>query len=372
MGTQFSVAICLMAFTLAYVSLAQNPSNEDYLNVHNAARAEVGVGPLTWDATVAAYAQQYASKRIADCDLIHSTGPYGENLAEASYALSGAEAVTLWVDEKPHYNYDANQCVGGECLHYTQVVWRNSTRLGCARVKCNSGWWFVTCNYDPPGNIGRFFSIVEPTYVELTLEFCSTFVLQHVMSSHDESHAITFRLGATPHYLGALNFVVALGLYSEEFMNGATSLPPVLRYIHAVLDHTLTGQGKSIGVVGTFDTYFLWSMATRGPYVTHLARHFDLLDTLEKSSSFTLVGQMVSQGLSIMSHMRMIERQYGVGPPQYRLSHSNPQDEYEDFSDDVPFHHEDPPYHPPLSHPTIVPAVTLADLYEWFTHFEQH
>ncbi|TYH88937.1 hypothetical protein ES332_D01G223500v1 [Gossypium tomentosum] len=133
MGTQFSVAICLMAFTLAYVSLAQNPSNEDYLNVHNAA--------------------PYASKRIADCDLIHSTGPYGENLAEASYALSGAEAVTLWVDERPHYNYDANQCVGGECLHYTQVVWRNSTRLGCARVKCNSGWWFVTCNYDPPGNI---------------------------------------------------------------------------------------------------------------------------------------------------------------------------------------------------------------------------
>ncbi|KAB2046061.1 hypothetical protein ES319_D01G206900v1 [Gossypium barbadense] len=153
MGTQFSVAICLMAFTLAYVSLAQNPSNEDYLNVHNAARAKVGVGPMTWDAIVAAYAQQYASKRIADCDLIHSTGPYGENLAEASYALSGAEAVTLWVDERPHYNYDANQCVGGECLHYTQVVWRNSTRLGCARVKCNSGWWFVTCNYDPPGNI---------------------------------------------------------------------------------------------------------------------------------------------------------------------------------------------------------------------------
>ncbi|KAK5842018.1 basic form of pathogenesis-related protein 1-like [Gossypium arboreum] len=153
MGTQFSVAICLMVFTLACASLAQNPSNEDYLNVHNAARAEVGVGPMTWDATVAAYAQQYASKRIADCDLIHSTGLYGENLAEASYALSGAEAVTLWVDEKPHYNYDANQCVGGECLHYTQVVWRNSTRLGCARVKCSSGWWFVTCNYDPPGNI---------------------------------------------------------------------------------------------------------------------------------------------------------------------------------------------------------------------------
>ncbi|MBA0760325.1 hypothetical protein Gotri_023076 [Gossypium trilobum] len=226
MGTQFSVAICLMAFTLAYVSLAQNPSNEDYLNVHNAARAKVGVGPMTWDATVAAYAQQYASKRIADCDLIHSTGPYGENLAEASYALSGAEAVTLWVDEKPHYNYDANQCVGGECLHYTQV-------------------------------------------------------------------------------------------------------------------------GKSIEVVGTFDAYFLWSMATQ--------RTFDLayLSPLLIATRLSIVGR-------------------GVGPPQYRLSHSDPQDKHEDFFDDVPFHHEDPPHHPPLSHPTIVPAVTLADLYERFTRFEQY
>ncbi|XWS67538.1 hypothetical protein CRYUN_Cryun04dG0015000 [Craigia yunnanensis] len=149
--TKFSLGVCLLALTLAHVTLAQN-STQDYLSVHNAARAQVGVGPMTWDATVAAYAQQYANKRISDCGLIHSNGPYSENLAEASYALTGAEAVKLWVDEKPNYNYEANKCIGGDCLHYTQVVWRNSIRLGCARVKCNSGWWFVTCNYDPPGN----------------------------------------------------------------------------------------------------------------------------------------------------------------------------------------------------------------------------
>ncbi|XP_021300256.1 basic form of pathogenesis-related protein 1-like [Herrania umbratica] len=149
--TKFSLATCLLASTLAHVSLGQN-SPQDYLRVHDAARAQVGVGPMTWDAKVAAYAQDYANKRVADCGLVHSDGPYGENLAEASYALTGAEAVQMWVDEKPYYNYDANICVGGQCLHYTQVVWRNSTRLGCARVKCNSGWWFVTCNYDPPGN----------------------------------------------------------------------------------------------------------------------------------------------------------------------------------------------------------------------------
>ncbi|KAK7856648.1 basic form of pathogenesis-related protein 1 [Quercus suber] len=58
----------------------------------------------------------------------------------------------LWVAEKNCYDYNRNTCVGGQCLHYTQVVWRNSVRLGCARVQCNNGWWFVTCSYDPPGN----------------------------------------------------------------------------------------------------------------------------------------------------------------------------------------------------------------------------
>ncbi|PRQ22200.1 hypothetical protein RchiOBHm_Chr6g0247661 [Rosa chinensis] len=120
---------------------------------HNAARAQVGVKLLTWSNSLAAYAQQYASKRIADCKSEHSTGPYSENIAEASYTITGTRAMELWVNEKPSYNYQLNKCVGGQCGHYTRVViWRNSAQVGCARVS-NSGWWFVTCNYNPPGNI---------------------------------------------------------------------------------------------------------------------------------------------------------------------------------------------------------------------------
>ncbi|CAI0421922.1 unnamed protein product, partial [Linum tenue] len=79
----------------------------------------VGVVNITWDATVAAYAQSYANSRVSDCNLVHSGGAYGENLAKGSGST---------------------------------VVWRNSVRLGCARVQCANGWWFVTCSYDPPGN----------------------------------------------------------------------------------------------------------------------------------------------------------------------------------------------------------------------------
>ncbi|KAK9988777.1 hypothetical protein SO802_029016 [Lithocarpus litseifolius] len=58
----------------------------------------------------------------------------------------------MWVAEKPKYDYNSNSCVGGECHHYTQVVWSNSVRLGCAKVRCNNGATIISCNYDPPGN----------------------------------------------------------------------------------------------------------------------------------------------------------------------------------------------------------------------------
>ncbi|KAJ9705384.1 hypothetical protein PVL29_003436 [Vitis rotundifolia] len=146
-----SLAVGLMGLALAYISYAQN-SPQDFLDAHNAARAEVGVESMTWDNTVATYPEKYASLRILDCNLAHSGGLYGENIAWPVTSLTGTDAVNLWVGEKPNYDYNSNSCVRGTCGHYTQVIWRNSLRLGCARAQCNNGGWFVSCNYDPPGN----------------------------------------------------------------------------------------------------------------------------------------------------------------------------------------------------------------------------
>jgi len=75
-----------------------------------------------------------------------------KNIAEGYGNLNGVDVVKMWASEKPFYSHDTNSCVGDECLHYTQVVWRKSVHLGCGRAKCKNGWWFVTCNYDPVGN----------------------------------------------------------------------------------------------------------------------------------------------------------------------------------------------------------------------------
>eukprot|EP01018_Ginkgo_biloba_P006476 Gb_11050 [translate_table: standard] len=45
---------------------------QQYLSPLNDARSAVGVGPLQWDDTVAAYAQNYANQRSGDCALMHS------------------------------------------------------------------------------------------------------------------------------------------------------------------------------------------------------------------------------------------------------------------------------------------------------------
>ncbi|CAB4321090.1 unnamed protein product [Prunus armeniaca] len=148
----FLALVCVLGSALLQSTHAQD-TPQDYLTAHNIARAEVNVGPLSWDEKLQGYAQNYANQHIGDCDLVHSGGPYGENLAKSTGDLSGTDAVSMWVAEKADYNYDSNTCADGKvCGHYTQVVWSNTARLGCANVRCKNGGTFIGCNYDPPGN----------------------------------------------------------------------------------------------------------------------------------------------------------------------------------------------------------------------------
>ena len=42
--------------------------------------------------------------------------------------------------------------------HFTQLVWQNTTKLGCGAKACEEGGgdapgWYLVCEYDPPGNV---------------------------------------------------------------------------------------------------------------------------------------------------------------------------------------------------------------------------
>lgn len=131
-----------------------NSLAQQFLVPQNQARAQLGEPPLLWDERVAAYAQWYADQRRGDCALRHSFGPYGENIFWGSGKnWQPYDAAAAWLNEKKYYDSGTNSCIGDQmCGHYTQIVWKNTKSIGCARVGCDNGQIFMTCNYFPPGN----------------------------------------------------------------------------------------------------------------------------------------------------------------------------------------------------------------------------
>ena len=128
---------------------------------HNDARSRAEPTPdpalpaLQWDEDLAQIAEDWANQ----CVWEHSMGETGENLAWFSYTVEPAAVVEAWFSEISDYDYATNTCAAGKmCGHYTQVVWRDTTRVGCAMVTCAdvegigmAGDLWV-CEYDPPGN----------------------------------------------------------------------------------------------------------------------------------------------------------------------------------------------------------------------------
>ncbi|PSS27692.1 hypothetical protein M430DRAFT_112722, partial [Amorphotheca resinae ATCC 22711] len=120
------------------------------LAAHNFYRREHNVSDLAWNDTSAAYASRWAG----NCVFKHSAGPTGENLA-AGYTNASA-AVEAWGLEGAKYDYERpgfSETTG----HFTQLVWSNTTTVGCGRMACNgvknTPGFYVVCEYYPPGNV---------------------------------------------------------------------------------------------------------------------------------------------------------------------------------------------------------------------------
>ncbi len=134
-----------------------NAQAQAFLQVHNAARSEVGVAPLRWSAEVAAYAQQWANRLAATGTFEHRPPPriYGENIyAAQGKNLTPADAARNWLSERAAF-------VRGEggAGHYTQMVWRQTTEVGYGIAKGADGTVYIVGNYSPPGNM-----MGEPPY----------------------------------------------------------------------------------------------------------------------------------------------------------------------------------------------------------------
>ena len=138
---------------------------QDLLDSHNAMRAKHCAPPLAWSPKLAAYAQNWANAmRDRGCKFEHSRGnKFGENLAGGtSGTLDGRAVTAMWYDEVKIYSFK-NGGFSMETGHFTQLVWRATTQVGCATSSCN-GMDLWVCEYDPPGNVETMYrSNVLPT-----------------------------------------------------------------------------------------------------------------------------------------------------------------------------------------------------------------
>ena len=130
---------------------------------HNIARSLVGVAPLIWDDSLSDHARAYAAVlartgRFQHAEQPMAPGREGENLFTGTAgAYSYMEMIALWVGEKRDFANGAFPAVSTtgrwqDVGHYTQIVWRGTTRVGCA-LATGGGQDYLVCRYSPPGNV---------------------------------------------------------------------------------------------------------------------------------------------------------------------------------------------------------------------------
>jgi hypothetical protein len=167
--------------SLALPAMSQVTTQErsDLVVMHNTVREDAAPVPIPllqailWSGTLETSAQTYTN----GCIYQHSPGALGGLYGENLYASTSTEipvprptpaaVVSSWAAETAQYNYSANTC-SGVCGHYTQIVGRTATQVGCGVALCSpattpftsppfntTNWYLYVCQYQTGQSGGR-------------------------------------------------------------------------------------------------------------------------------------------------------------------------------------------------------------------------
>jgi uncharacterized protein YkwD len=164
------LSLSIMTSFQQETALSQNQFAQEILAAHNRYRAAVNVPPLTWSNSLAKDAQKWANHlaSLGGNTLQHSSnlGNQGENLwLGTSKRFSYGQMVEGWGQEKQYFrpgrfslNTVSTTGKWSDVGHYTQMVWRKTTQVGCALASAG-GNDILVCRYAPRGNV-----VNQPVY----------------------------------------------------------------------------------------------------------------------------------------------------------------------------------------------------------------
>ncbi|KAH6855410.1 CAP domain-containing protein [Chaetomium sp. MPI-CAGE-AT-0009] len=144
---------------------------------HNVHRFNHSANALQWDDEIAGYAKTLAERCVFEHDTEIGGGGYGQNLAmwgsSENPEAFGATASVARATTNGWYNGELNDFPASDYGkdspnmanfkkwgHFTQVVWRETKKVGCHSHFCppgtmsGMGSWYTVCNYSPAGNMG--------------------------------------------------------------------------------------------------------------------------------------------------------------------------------------------------------------------------
>lgn len=141
--------------------------NDRLLAAHNAERVRLGIPPLKWSEKLARQSREWALQLTLIDGLEHSDtadytdptdGEEGENLWRGTKGYYTPEQmVNLWVDERKIFvngPFPRNSTTGQwrDVGHYTQLIWRSTTEVGCA-IAASAEDEVLVCRYLEGGNV---------------------------------------------------------------------------------------------------------------------------------------------------------------------------------------------------------------------------
>ncbi|KAL5002580.1 CAP domain-containing protein [Aspergillus recurvatus] len=165
--------------TASSTQTAANAYQSNVLYSHNVHRANHSSPDVAWSSDLESSAQVLASRCVYEHDTSINGGGYGQNIGYGTSADEVAVMISnlMYNDEMGYYENLYGQATPDMSLfekwgHFSQIVWKGTTEVGCATVSCPSlgnvdsasAVPFTVCNYSPAGNYDGEYAdnVLEP------------------------------------------------------------------------------------------------------------------------------------------------------------------------------------------------------------------